>query len=334
MRRFVASWGRFMGCSPPVWAIGGAGVTDRRGLRIGPGGRLHAGEGLARDWPKGTGQSMNDATNQRDGGPSDRGDLGNLGDRAEVANVRDVVMTRLLDGRASSAQWRELRSWTEKDAAGREDVWDDLIAQSEQSDALAMMVGDAAARAERMGAAVPEVAGVIVRGSSERDGRDGAAHGRGGSDRLGWLVAAVLAVGFVAFAIRSGPIERGATMSPELAGTGRVAGGTAQAGLGSGLSTAFSTGLTSPDDAMSEYLRLGQQRGQVLGELPQRVVLQARELGDGKGQEVLYLRQIVERAVVKDMYKLGRNDVGEAVMVPMPDWASPTAIDDDDQHEY
>lgn len=260
---------------------------------------------------------MNDAVNQSDRGPGERGD------------ARDVTLTRLLDGRANSAQWRELRAWTEKDAAGREDVWDDLIAQSEQNDALVKMVGDAAVRAERVEADGREVAGVI--GPADRDEGE---RGRGGADRLGWLVAAVLAVGFVTFAIRSGPSDRvgapGGLMNEQLVGSGRVTGGTMQAGIGGGLAS----GLSTPDEALGAYLRLGQQRGQVLGELPQRVVLQSRELGDGQGKEVLYLRQIVERAVVKDVYTLGTNDVGEAVMVPAPGWSKPDEVDQDDQHVF
>lgn len=266
---------------------------------------------------------MNDVASQFDGDAGQRG------------SARDVTLTRLLDGRASSAQWRELRVWTEKDAAGREDVWDDLIAQSEQNDALVKMVGEVAARAERVEAEPRGVAGVIgtAADADEREQRaDERAGGRGGADRLGWLVAAVLAVGFVTFAIRSGPIDRagapGGLMNEQMAGSGRVTGGTAQAGLGSSLTA----GLSTPDEALGEYLRLGQMKGQVLGELPQRVMLQSRELGEGKGREVLYLRQIVERAVVKDVYKLGTNDVGEAVMVPASEWASPGDAARDDQH--
>lgn len=304
-------------------------MTDRRGLRIVSDSQMLPREGRGGGWLKGTGQSMNDVTSQFDGDANQRG------------AARDVTLTRLLDGRASSAQWRELRAWTEKDAAGREDVWDDLIAQSEQNDALVKMVGVAAARAERVEAEPRGIAGVIGTAvdADEREQRgDERAGGRGGADRLGWLVAAVLAVGFVTFAIRSGPIDRAGTpgglMNEQLAGSGRVTGGTAQAGLGSGLTAGLGGALSTPDEALGEYLRLGQMKGQVLGELPQRVMLQSRELGEGKGREVLYLRQIVERAVVKDVYKLGTNDVGEAVMVPAPDWSNPGDVDRDDQHAY
>lgn len=276
--------------------------------------------------------------------------VGSGGDGENLAE-RDVVLTKLLDGRATSEQWRALRAWTERDAVGREEVWNDLIAQSEHGDALTALVGAAGRRAGHVSAETRQVIGVVGgaatradeapgRQADTRDRDEGSRSGvRGATDRLGWLVAAVLAVGFVTFALRAGgPSGRGGDFNGGLTETGHVGGGGAQAGLGSGLASGLSaglaTGLATPDDALGEYLRIGQQKGQVLGELPQRVVLQSRELGQGQGKEVLYLRQIVERAVVKDMYKLGTNDAGEAVMVPSPDWATPHVPDYDDQHVF
>lgn len=237
--------------------------------------------------------------------PADKS--GEHGDSAEanaLASTRDVVMTRLLDGRAQAAEWRELRALTKRD----EEAWDDLIAQSEQGDALARMVGQAVGRA----AGVPAERAVVgsiqaARGDvGERAGESGNERsGHRSGDRLGWLVAAVLAVGFVAVVVKPGG-------QPIMSGGG---GNTVkEAGLGSGLASGLFSG--SADDALKHYVQVGKQQGRVVGELPQRVVLETRELPNGGGREVLYVRQIVERAVVQEMYRLGSDELGLPVMVP------------------
>jgi hypothetical protein len=52
----------------------------------------------------------------------------------------------------------------------------------------------------------------------------------------------------------------------------------------------------------------------VLGELPERVVIEAVPLGDGS-VEVRFVRQIMERAVVHDLYRVGEDEVGNLVAI-------------------
>lgn len=73
--------------------------------------------------------------------------------------------------------------------------------------------------------------------------------------------------------------------------------------------------LDSPQDAISAYKQLGQQSGTVLGELPDRVIVESRPLAGGRGYEVVYLRQFMERAQVAELYQVSRDDSGQQRML-------------------
>jgi hypothetical protein len=70
-------------------------------------------------------------------------------------------------------------------------------------------------------------------------------------------------------------------------------------------------------DVLQNYLSRGEQEGKVLGELPEKVLVRATPLtgsgpnGIDSGYEVVYLRQILERVVVKDLYQYGEDDTGQ-----------------------
>jgi len=122
--------------------------------------------------------------------------------------------------------------------------------------------------------------------------------------RLGWAVAAMLALALVSQMVAN-----------------RGGSGIQQASL-------VPTGASykTPDDAMDAYLKLGRDAGQVVGELPQRYVLETRPAADGKGYEVLYVRQVLERTRVDDMYKVGADETGRPVLVPCSPALPTTAL--------
>lgn len=78
-----------------------------------------------------------------------------------------------------------------------------------------------------------------------------------------------------------------------------------------GLLPAGAFNLDSPQDALDAYKQLGQQSGTVLGELPERVIVESRPLAGGRGFEVVFIRQIMERAQVPELYQLTRDDSGQ-----------------------
>ncbi|MFG0285719.1 MAG: hypothetical protein ACF8R7_14975 [Phycisphaerales bacterium JB039] len=66
----------------------------------------------------------------------------------------------------------------------------------------------------------------------------------------------------------------------------------------------------SPTDYLQRYLETGRQEGLVQGEAPAKTLISAQPAPGGAGFEVIYIRQIVERAVVNDLYQIGSDDAG------------------------
>lgn len=70
------------------------------------------------------------------------------------------------------------------------------------------------------------------------------------------------------------------------------------------------------DDLLRAYLDRGRQEQSVIGEVPERVLIDMRPAESGDGYELLYLRPILERAVVPDLYRYeGRDDLGRPTLV-------------------
>ena len=95
----------------------------------------------------------------------------------------------------------------------------------------------------------------------------------------GWALAAIL---FLAWAISFRPHDN--VTSPPAPGLVQTAGWSAQ-------------------QAFDAYLEKGRAEGSVLSDAPRRVVVQTRPAPAGEGLEVIYVRQIMERAVVPDLYE-------------------------------
>lgn len=212
---------------------------------------------------------------------------------AQMPVDRDVLISRAVEGRAQAADWLALRDL----AVADDTVWTDLSTSQGQAVALRealecelagagmtplprpglQLVG---ADGERLGAPVPLTLQTRVQRA------------------LPWALAAALGLAFVSqFANRAGP-----SVHP----------GTGQQTAGPSLPATYATA----DDALKAYLDLGRQQGSVVAELPQRYVVESRPAPSGQGYEVLYLRQVLERAVVNDLYRTGEDDTGRRVLLP------------------
>jgi hypothetical protein len=64
----------------------------------------------------------------------------------------------------------------------------------------------------------------------------------------------------------------------------------------------------SSDDLLRSYVDRGRASGEVIGEIPTRVLLDARPAPSGTGYDVLYLRQMLEQTHVPELYHLGGQD--------------------------
>ena len=72
--------------------------------------------------------------------------------------------------------------------------------------------------------------------------------------------------------------------------------------------------------------RAGQKAGSVVGEVPTKAMVEVRPAENGQGYEVIYIRQILERVHVPELYRAtGVDDRGQPRLVPaeMPDSGHP-----------
>ena len=110
-----------------------------------------------------------------------------------------------------------------------------------------------------------------------RFGSNGAAR----ASRLGWLVAAAIALAWLAQSYAPRP---SATPRASVAGVG--------------------AGFASADDAFDAYLAKAREEGLVQGEVAPPTLLGSRELGNGQGFEVVIIRQVIERRIAPEMYRV------------------------------
>lgn len=106
---------------------------------------------------------------------------------------------------------------------------------------------------------------------------------RRGMAWAGWAAAAAVAVAWMG--LRLGPAE-------------------------SGQPGAVSVADLTPTQLLDHYLEKGRAAGVVQGEAPAKTLLSAEPAPSGAGYEVIYIRQIIERGFVTDLYQLGSDDAG------------------------
>lgn len=97
---------------------------------------------------------------------------------------------------------------------------------------------------------------------------------------LGWAVAAILAIAWSLQAFLPRPADTRAN----------VAG--------------IAPGFSSSDAAFDAYLAKAREEGVLSGDVAPPTLLRSRELGDGRGFEVVIIRQVIERRVSPEMYRV------------------------------
>lgn len=68
--------------------------------------------------------------------------------------------------------------------------------------------------------------------------------------------------------------------------------------------------ILSAADALTSYLSKGRNEGTVIGELPKKVLVNTTQAPDGQGYEVIFIRQIMERVRVDDLYRYSSDELG------------------------
>jgi hypothetical protein len=191
----------------------------------------------------------------------------------------DILIGRVTDGEATPADWQELETLAIAEAG----VWTRLAAAQRAHADLARAVDDELTVAELVHAPAHEAA----RGGMTLVSQRWRAYS-------GWAAAAALAL---AWAGANGL---------NLRIPGAAVPGTNAAGL-------FTSG---PDDLFTQYLDKGKAQGSVLGELP-KVMIETIPVADAKpgeaNVEVVYVRRVLERAMVNNVYRVSRDEHGNPV---------------------
>lgn len=192
----------------------------------------------------------------------------------------DILISKVVDGAANAGDWTDL----ERAAGERPAVWRELaLAQRDQA-LLVLAVGREVACAERI-----ETPALSTASPSHRLRRFGVWGG--------WAVAATLALAYV---------------TPGVGGRGSPLN---QAGLVPDL-TVLKDKL-STDQAWEVYEAAGKREQRVLGELPERLLVDATPAPDGHGVQVIFIRQIKERVTLPQLLKESYDEMGRPTAAPV-----------------
>jgi hypothetical protein len=198
-----------------------------------------------------------------------------------------ILMSRAIDGDATTDQWDELTAMASKDPS----VWRRLAETLRDHSSFARGVNAEVAVAESVPLPSPQRARALV---PPEPRTEPFAHV---SRWSGWAVAAIVGIAWLAWTLN-------------VADTGHRVEPAAPVNL-AGLPAA---------DLLQAYLDRGRQEERVIGEVPDRILIDTRLSGTGQGYELVYLRQIIERAVVPDLYQFrGQDERGQPVLVRYED---------------
>jgi hypothetical protein len=188
----------------------------------------------------------------------------------------DLLLSRIVVGEADDREWGELVRAAERDPR----LWRELAELHRDQSALARAVETAATMAETVPGRTAIVPDSAAASSALRSLRPARAWG-------GWAAAALLALAWVIGL----PARR-------------------PAGEGRGVMTAGVAPPMTADEAFDAYMTRGRETGLVIGEVPTKVLVESRPVPGGPGIEIIYLRQVLERTTVPDLYRFGAHDDG------------------------
>lgn len=199
---------------------------------------------------------------------------------------RDLLISRVIDASAGADDWRAFRRLAETDPG----VWRDLADAQRQHELLCEGVSAMTRAADSIDLPELHSDGRTLQRRLDSVGRWG-----------GWAAAAALVL------VWSTGVRTGG--APSQSGPDGL--------QGASLVRGPSLGEATPEQAMERYLDAGRTAGVVVGEMPERLIVQTTPREDGS-VEVVFLRQIIERRVTDRIYREVHDDSGRAVPVAIP----------------
>jgi hypothetical protein len=201
---------------------------------------------------------------------------------SQQMNEREMLIGRLIDGEAGPAEWSALQAMAESDPA----VWAEVAEAQRVHALLTGEVRRATTAADRVDA--PTDRHVTVPPAVHRM-----------NDRVrqittwgGWAAAAALLLTWAATV----PVPAGSD-GPALDPSPRA-----------------NLGPASVPDLLQAYLDKGKRSGDVIEERPNKVLIEATPMDDGR-YEVVFERRILEKAVVEGLFRFSQDEAGRAVPI-------------------
>ena len=202
-----------------------------------------------------------------------------------IEQHHDILISRAIDGNATSGDWDELTALADANPA----VWRNLAMSLREHQAFARAVNADVSVADAI--EMPPMRSAATMALRDA-GRHPAFLARVGG-WSGWAVAAVFTIIWV-----TGVLNLVQNTAPQPTGSGH----TAMVGA-------------SAAELLQAYLDKGRQEDFVIAEVPQRILIETRPNATGRGYELIYLRQILERTVVPNLYQFHRDEAGQPRLV-------------------
>jgi hypothetical protein len=205
---------------------------------------------------------------------------------------RDVLISRIIDGEGSGPAWERFAAIAGSDAS----AWRELaVAQRQHSHLVATV---------RREIAIANEIELPATGAARGRSRSTVHAARAAKKWTGWAVAAVITLMWGGAMLTN----IGSPGSPNKTNIAGISG---------------SWRPETTQDAINAYLEVGQKTGNVIGEVPNRVMIESRPNPNGNGVEVVYIRQFMERAVVPHLYRTGSDESGYPTVLPASEQTKP-----------
>ena len=205
-----------------------------------------------------------------------------------IEQHNDILISRVLDGNATTGDWDELTALADANPP----LWRNLAMSLREHQAFARAVNADVTIADAI--EMPLVHRVATGPPHDAGPRPATLARVGGWS--GWAVAAVFTIVWVAGVLN---LVQNTTPQPD----------------GSSPVQTLAMGGASASELLAAYLDKGRQEDFVIAEVPQRILIETRPNGTGRGYELIYLRQILERTVVPDLYQFNRDAAGQPTLV-------------------
>lgn len=227
------------------------------------------------------------------------------GDGLDLRDQLDLLVSRIVDGEASEADWTTFAALAERHPL----AWKVLAQSQRDNAALSLTVNVALHAADRVDLPSPDAAQLwTARRAAPARIRTWSRLGA----VSGWAAAAV-----IAFAAYTGAISPRPSAGNPDAFTQRPLASSAPIPTPAG--GAVQTAGWMPEDFVRGYMETGARTGQVIGELPsQPVVEQPVVLESGqRAVKVVFIRKFVEQAVITDLARPVLDESGRIIAVPV-----------------